>query len=173
MGGENRPGIRRARTSTRLIPAWAGKTEIAEGIEIEARAHPRVGGENVVPKVKAAAAIGSSPRGRGKPHLHRGPGHPRRLIPAWAGKTRQRRGGAWPRRAHPRVGGENEETLRPRTFAGGSSPRGRGKRIPSALVPSEVGLIPAWAGKTKGRLPYAAVRQAHPRVGGENRAYRR
>ena len=47
-----------------------------------AAAHPRVGGENVVPKVKAAAAIGSSPRRRGKPRRESTRPPTRGLIPA-------------------------------------------------------------------------------------------
>ena len=71
-------------------------------------AHPRVGGENVVPKVKAAAAIGSSPRGRGKPISPYQWRQSRGLIPAWAGKTLSKVCQSGRMRAHPRVGGENQ-----------------------------------------------------------------
>ena len=111
---------------------------------------------------------GSSPRRRGKLILFVCNTLQCRLIPAWAGKTclvahRSRRG-----RAHPRVGGENEESLRPRTFAGGSSPRGRGKPFHHSTTTSRHGLIPAWAGKTQETCPGRRTTGAHPRVGGEN-----
>ena len=71
-------------------------------------------------------------------------------------------------RAHPRVGGENTATRPLMASTTGSSPRGRGKRLP-ILGPGAVArLIPAWAGKTYflSALPRRAW--AHPRVGGEN-----
>ena len=54
---------------SRLIPAWAGKTEDLELLQKLHRAHPRVGGENSVRARKALASPGSSPRGRGKHFL--------------------------------------------------------------------------------------------------------
>ena len=50
----------------RLIPAWAGKTRSIMSRAASRQAHPRVGGENAVMNHPAAAALGSSPRGRGK-----------------------------------------------------------------------------------------------------------
>ena len=148
MGGENRLEIEQTvreagssprgrgkhylalstRTFGRLIPAWAGKTELPPGVEIWESAHPRVGGENLKAPPRPDSIFGSSPRGRGKPdrlqRREQGPG----LIPAWAGKT----GRACPPRrgcrAHPRVGGENVPHFGDGLLEGGSSPRGRGKR---------------------------------------------
>ena len=116
------------RLARRLIPAWAGKTELPPGVEIWESAHPRVGGENLKAPPRPDSIFGSSPRGRGKPdrlqRREQGPG----LIPAWAGKT----GRACPPRrgcrAHPRVGGENVPHFGDGLLEGGSSPRGRGKR---------------------------------------------
>ena len=53
-------------------------------------------------------------------------------------------------------------------WAGGSSPRGRGK--PTGVDCDVVGrgLIPARAGKTPGQLGTGIVGAAHPRAGGEN-----
>ena len=50
----------------RLIPAWAGKTEPNGCTVAHARAHPRVGGENLIGVAADLSAQGSSPRGRGK-----------------------------------------------------------------------------------------------------------
>ena len=72
----------------RLIPAWAGKTGLSGGCDSCSRAHPRVGGENDSTMVVVARAAGSSPRGRGKPQARDRHAVFRRLIPAWAGKTK-------------------------------------------------------------------------------------
>ena len=152
----------------RLIPAWAGKTPSLPSSALPTRAHPRVGGENPTSPRHALMARGSSPRGRGKRHRHVCRRIQNRLIPAWAGKTNSR-----PRRylrcaAHPRVGGENCLTGALNQTPTGSSPRGRGKRVPRLRVPQALRLIPAWAGKTTSISSVSQRRWAHPRVGGEN-----
>ena len=66
------------------------------------------------------------------------------------------------------MGGENVfQVIRiwPRS---GSSPRGRGKRERDPARRRAMGLIPAWAGKTKGGTTLHQGSWAHPRVGGEN-----
>mgnify|MGYP001732259215 CR=1 FL=1 len=76
----------------RLIPAWAGKTPRFSHVARSFEAHPRVGGENKVCAAICLDGTGSSPRGRGKRLNSRAAQPHRRLIPAWAGKTRARRG---------------------------------------------------------------------------------
>ncbi len=70
-----------------LIPAWAGKTSAVLRNNWRSRAHPRVGGENILNATKDDWREGSSPRGRGKPPGDRADRPRGRLIPAWAGKT--------------------------------------------------------------------------------------
>ena len=90
-----------------LIPAHAGKTLPRLMVARRARAHPRACGENVAQGQLGALPWGSSPRMRGKPeHRRRGP-HPRRLIPAHAGKTRSSDWAPILPAAHPRACGEN------------------------------------------------------------------
>ena len=148
VGGENDAGAphRRARLGSsprgrgkrlgkalivadaRLIPAWAGKT-YRHGAERSAeRAHPRVGGENVMGSCPRTRRVGSSPRGRGKPRSAK-------LLPRHT-------------LAHPRVGGENAACAAFAKFVAGSSPRGRGKPGPVYRTSKRPRLIPAWAGKT-------------------------
>ena len=91
---------------------------------------------------------GSSPRGRGKPLLPTAPKAPQGLIPAWAGKT-------------PPTFGRS-------CVGAGSSPRGRGKLPPLTRLAKNTRLIPAWAGKTFLARVAQLMREAHPRVGGEN-----
>ena len=93
------------------------------------------------------------------------------LIPAYAGKT------SWPLSknlssgAHPRVCGENSIVSEPSWAKLGSSPRMRGKHRRAHLSRREAGLIPAYAGKTHGRIEGVDVDGAHPRVCGENRSF--
>ena len=93
--------------------------------------------------------MGSSPRGRGKPLNFAGLDSSTRLIPAWAGKTKDGAGVTSTPRAHPRVGGENSRLSGDDRLRRGSSPRGRGKHMSANLAANGRRLIPAWAGKTK------------------------
>ena len=132
------------------------------------QAHPRVCGENDPANWWTFHPAGSSPRVRGKRYGARSFIPHERLIPACAGKTQHAYQCQAPTRAHPRVCGENEEQLRSQTFAGGSSPRVRGKPGRKHPKPHPGRLIPACAGKTGSLGNAAAGRRAHPRVCGEN-----
>ena len=95
--------------SNGLIPAHAGKTKARA---YQARvwwAHPRSRGENPTACRGWATRPGSSPLTRGKPRLRRQGISQRGLIPAHAGKTRQRASHTGGRPAHPRSRGENGE----------------------------------------------------------------
>ena len=140
----------------RLIPTRAGKTNNLCTASNGNTAHPRVGGENASAAFAACSMRGSSPRGRGKLFPVWKRGRLRRLIPAWAGKTRSARSGSCSCQAHPRVGGENTVFTRLRGFSSGSSPRGRGKPDGREAGTARSGLIPAWAGKTRRSPPTAA-----------------
>ena len=131
-------------------------------------AHPRVGGENHDPGSTRRPGLGSSPRGRGKLRRSDRRAPRRRLIPAWAGKTRSKRRRRITGAAHPRVGGENRWRRIVRISQSGSSPRGRGKPLRSGDRRAHLRLIPAWAGKTATPHTANSSAEAHPRVGGEN-----
>ena len=154
-----------------LIPAWAGKTWSSQLELSKPSAHPRVGGENAFRPLRTLVVRGSSPRGRGKlpptSQRHACPG----LIPAWAGKTISCHWSATASPAHPRVGGENCSVESGVLVDGGSSPRGRGKRLVRRDHRAPDRLIPAWAGKTTPNPSPQQPARAHPRVGGENHAY--
>ena len=90
------------------------------------------------------------------------------LIPAYAGKTNAPVIGSVEAAAHPRVCGENCKAFAEELDAQGSSPRMRGKHLPTRegiLLPR---LIPAYAGKTKFSQEKTRESRAHPRVCGEN-----
>ena len=155
-------------TAVRLIPAHAGKTLLSSFRSSVTAAHPRACGENLIVALEAGVPTGSSPRMRGKRHERlRGKRRPR-LIPAHAGKTERRTGYQRGRRAHPRACGENYIGIEPIFKAPGSSPRMRGKRDTSFLLPAVKGLIPAHAGKTSLAKVNTSDKRAHPRACGEN-----
>ena len=173
MGSSPRGRGKRVRRPSRrltpgLIPARAGKTEIAHVCLDYLEAHPRAGGENQDENIINLSKQGSSPRGRGKPRWTRPSLIPVRLIPARAGKTFPCVGQARDSRAHPRAGGENKIVIALVRSGTGSSPRGRGKLPASMLEAPRTGLIPARAGKTPCTRGGTGSRWAHPRAGGEN-----
>ena len=139
-------------TKSRLIPAHAGKTPArAKGQRLRA-AHPRSRGENARSGASRACRAGSSPLTRGKQGISSQLARPHRLIPAHAGKTpaRRRQGPAGP--AHPRSRGENIRDPPGPAPPVGSSPLTRGKPVVIQETASDVGLIPAHAGKTQASL---------------------
>ena len=131
-----------------LIPAHAGKTPALAAKSPKWAAHPRSRGENISGLFIDAAAKGSSPLTRGKPHRAAVGIRRRGLIPAHAGKTGCRRSAPWPPRAHPRSRGENILYGLHNHLSEGSSPLTRGKRWRMCRVMSVLRLIPAHAGKT-------------------------
>ena len=78
---------RHDRAGARLIPARAGKTAAVSVSRANCPAHPRACGENSRIASPTRPRVGSSPRVRGKPRLHRRTPVSFRLIPARAGKT--------------------------------------------------------------------------------------
>ena len=151
-----------------LIPACAGKTSWKSSTPWPWWAHPRVCGENATAAWSGVQAAGSSPRVRGKRSHDHGPGGPRGLIPACAGKTACALRASRSPPAHPRVCGENERGEEDRGVGLGSSPRVRGKLVAAHRVRAVRGLIPACAGKTTPGGALSTPRGAHPRVCGEN-----
>ena len=151
-----------------LIPAHAGKTSHILRTGNNHWAHPRSRGENLNAGSASTAAAGSSPLTRGKraeaDALPDGAG----LIPAHAGKTRQRRPTGRSCPAHPRSRGENNADAWFAVSAGGSSPLTRGKLVDHLEHLHCGGLIPAHAGKTPSRRRARPSRRAHPRSRGEN-----
>ena len=154
--------------SKRLIPAHAGKTPSHRVYHVFPTAHPRACGENREIEFGGWYEQGSSPRMRGKPCVI--PALPKfdGLIPAHAGKTRERREPWRCRRAHPRACGENATSDAYLAPDGGSSPRMRGKLDDARPCLRRGGLIPAHAGKTRIENRFNRCPKAHPRACGEN-----
>ena len=160
--------VERTVTTTRLIPAHAGKTREAGTSRMPSRAHPRSRGDNTCNLGIASQSTGSSPLTRGKRLKALAIDRRSGLIPAHAGKTERRDRLGRSNRAHPRSRGENSSDAACSPGSPGSSPLTRGKLwVASAGEPSE-GLIPAHAGKTPASYPGPGPAPAHPRSRGEN-----
>ena len=160
-------------SSTRLIPAHAGKTRNSTRRFWTWAAHPRSRGENAAAWTDEVAATGSSPLTRGKPVELIGGGDERGLIPAHAGKTSVPSPRSPHPAAHPRSRGENSQNSSLFLPVHGSSPLTRGKRFRCADDRLDLGLIPAHAGKTSVKDHWPPPRRAHPRSRGENVRVRR
>ena len=93
-----------------------------------------------------------------------------RITPARAGKTWSSASAVFVTWDHPRACGENKLTVSAFSFASGSPPRVRGKRLLCVHLSFIKRITPARAGKTHGR--YAQLREIedHPRACGENAA---
>ena len=97
--------------SSRITPAWAGKSAGFQSAPSGPRDHPRVGGEKRTAASGDAGDMGSPPRGRGK-----GPAVvylfcKERITPAWAGKSGTAGLPVLQRWDHPRVGGEKTKKI--------------------------------------------------------------
>ena len=116
----------------------------------------------------ASAAIGSSPRVRGKPFALQVEMAYRRIIPASAGQTRTAMTRARAHADHPRECGANLTRSHNSENWSGSSPRVRGKprRCPQACARRRI--IPASAGQTWWQAWRWTATPDHPRECGAN-----
>ena len=154
--------------ATRNIPAYAGKTYLIGPTVRYAPEHPRVCGENFAELGVEQELAGTSPRMRGKHYSTVLGLRPRRNIPAYAGKTECHAAARYSRQEHPRVCGENAVAPYMTCPLPGTSPRMRGKQWNKWRESPDRRNIPAYAGKTHGRLESSRGKPEHPRVCGEN-----
>ena len=126
-----------------------------------------MGGEKGHAYKKRQFGGGSPPRGRGKVPSPLHTLHPKRITPAWAGKSTIPCVSRFLLQDHPRVGGEKLAPAPTWFKSHGSPPRGRGKGLSSRLSGLSERITPAWAGKSNGPPRRGLALQDHPRVGGE------
>ena len=156
-----------AQAVTGITPAYAGKSSSRPLSPMRARDHPRVCGEKPDSFRMAIFDKGSPPRMRGK-------GAPPLYIqfvggitPAYAGKSCTFQRPRWRSRDHPRVCGEKQlVAVSPNTNLG-SPPRMRGKEEYACKDGSQIGITPAYAGKSAVPLVLFGFDRDHPRVCGE------
>ena len=114
-------------TTTRITPAYAGKSLRASPPCTTTWDHPRVCGEKSVSACASAVCLGSPPRMRGKDdQLHEG-SKQFRITPAYAGKNCKFSTSLVNNWDHPRICGEKVRAIVPAEILLGSPPRMRGK----------------------------------------------
>jgi len=148
------------------IPACAGPTQAAAGVNGARRDHPRVRGADRWGPYCATLRSGPSPRARGRRRDRREHRPEQGTIPACAGPTRSMRCARTRSGDHPRVRGADLPAMTRRHAARGPSPRARGRPQRTAQHPAQDGTIPACAGPTGRRCSSGSRRADHPRVRG-------
>ena len=156
----------------RIIPAYAGSTFVEDDYVKSDEDHPRVCGEHYITMIGQPNHEGSSPRMRGAHEFSHKAWEMAGIIPAYAGSTCLGPRQCHPNRDHPRVCGEHHCGLWQGSTHRGSSPRMRGARSPGVLHRAHHGIIPAYAGSTRGRITMKRQYRDHPRVCGEHFALR-
>ena len=155
-----------------IIPAYAGNTRIALFRFRKIWDHPRVCGEHWSYQLSTMFPEGSSPRMRGTQTMADQPQATPGIIPAYAGNTTIPVSVRGPTRDHPRVCGEHFLTMAAAVFCEGSSPRMRGTPTPRTCISLPTGIIPAYAGNTRGSTADTIIAWDHPRVCGEHTTVR-
>ena len=161
-------GFRRRRAHRRIIPAYAGSTNVGDAPGEGAGDHPRIRGEHFSTTGDPGAPVGSSPHTRGAHEANSLDGQTIGIIPAYAGSTAPRSTKGHLMRDHPRIRGEHRPGLSRGSARRGSSPHTRGARLPSNVLTGCVRIIPAYAGST--RVWRIVCRRCwdHPRIRGEH-----
>ena len=138
-----------------ITPAQAGKSQGDRADRGAEQDHPRTGGEKKCDQQQSRAGQGSPPHRRGKECVDAASEVDRGITPAQAGK-RSGRFPAGPRRwDHPRMGGEKRPAFSMMDSVSGSPPRGRGKVFKHRDALGEIGITPAWAGKSPASQPWS------------------
>ena len=112
---------------------------------------------------------GSSPHTRGTPQYHIYVRLYHRIIPAYAGNTRNQRRRQSMTRDHPRIRREHRLSFPPSNTMLGSSPHTRGTQV---LHPRDLPrdrIIPAYAGNTSAHSLLIQGMKDHPRIRGEHK----
>ena len=112
----------------RIIPAYAGSTDLLGADGHEEGDHPRIRGEHerVIAKDPVTA----------------------RIIPAYAGSTSYLDCSIYFTKDHPRIRGEHQSAMITYLTLSGSSPHTRGALLHRRETVRQAGIIPAYAGST-------------------------
>ena len=153
--------------SSRITPAYAGKSERRTISPFMMRDHPRLRGEKQSLRTFKSESEGSPPLTRGKEAQPTGNMSNLRITPAYAGK----RGDLMITQAHPedhpRLRGEKRLVYWGCYSKKGSPPLTRGKACDADWLRAVSGITPAYAGKRRLRQPHRCRKEDHPRLRGE------
>ena len=136
------------RKSSRITPAYAGKSGFFLLDQCVIEDHPRMCGEKPDSRNTLQLSPGSPPRMRGKdsaPQVYHRQGG---ITPAYAGKRGKGNEQSNGNGDHPRVCGEKRRAACFAISAAGSPPRMRGKGCLSGRPLLTAGITPAYAGKS-------------------------
>ena len=104
---------------------------------------------------------------RGKETPARAAGWTERITPAYAGKSKKLQFYRIRQRDHPRLCGEKATRRRRKVKKIGSPPPMRGKGFSKNCGHVEMGITPAYAGKSSNRRTGCGICWDHPRLCGE------
>ena len=153
--------------STRITPAYAGKSACDMREIVSRRDHPRLCGEKLLVYYRLPFRGGSPPPMRGKALVPVQTSPILRITPAYAGKSSSLPQNGQGFRDHPRLCGEKEKRTQINTNTKGSPPPMRGKGCSTSCVQYFTGITPAYAGKRKSPVRGDSRCQDHPRLCGE------
>ena len=166
MRGKEQPTVQTA-ACTGITPAYAGKSSGLWNREWKTKDHPRLCGEKRGTGCLECNHEGSPPPMRGKAQVYIGAGVTERITPAYAGKSCSNTTTASRSWDHPRLCGEKFQTLFRKVYVPGSPPPMRGKEDQFFFVKDDLGITPAYAGKSLIISPTTCQRKDHPRLCGE------
>ena len=157
--------------STRITPAYAGKSRPHPWWRRPEWDHPRVCGEKRTAVFGLPLTLGSPPRMRGKGRVPPSNGGGQRITPAYAGKRPPgSSSGSW-KKDHPRVCGEKAGERFSHGKMMGSPPRMRGKACTCCYACPLHRITPACAGKRGAPCRWGSRwRGSPPRMRGKAKA---
>ena len=161
---------RQESTTVRSIPACAGEPAPNQTNRPVSPVYPRVCGGTPILLYGATTYEGLSPRVRGNLSPAKARAAAQRSIPACAGEPRRQAGpvGRWT--VYPRVCGGTSLSNGCASSGSGLSPRVRGNRRPTRVIPRRHRSIPACAGEPPSLSRCLPDQRVYPRVCGGTQA---
>ena len=156
-------------STTRITPAYAGKSPFDRIRQTGNKDHPRLCGEKQRTLTSGFVQMGSPPPMRGKDDLVSGVAAGTRITPAYAGKSINNLKRVIVAGDHPRLCGEKFLTDKFSRSYVGSPPPMRGKASLVEIKWFIAGITPAYAGKSASDFDEAIFCRDHPRLCGEKR----
>ena len=139
-----------------------GKATGSSCVKLNSQDHPRVCGEKPERKAPRRPRLGSPPRMRGKETDSRRQCCSAGITPAYAGKRTLFCLAGRRNRDHPRVCGEKIASWTVCRVSMGSPPRMRGKGTSAVVMRRQLGITPAYAGKSRTRRCWTKTTAGSP-----------
>ena len=156
-----------AACSTRITPAYAGKSMRFNHASSRERDHPRLCGEKCNFSAHVSSLVGSPPPMRGKANVLPSFKLVARITPAYAGKSTLYSLYSDSAGDHPRLCGEKGLLRQSKRAIPGSPPPMRGKDRNIQQKQNQKRITPAYAGKSSTFQSTNYLKRDHPRLCGE------